>query len=103
MLESTDAHGPQAPAKPKEDVLNRVPGGKKTWILFGILVLVVVWIASGVLLREDDPADPTAEPDERRTTVAVRESQARPVERVLILHGDLQPEQLVIVRAETGG
>lgn len=82
--------------------MNKVPGGLKTWVIVGILVLVIVWIASGVFFREEE-AEQEVGPVERRTTVAVRQMDAQPVERLLVLHGDLQPEQVVMVRAETGG
>jgi membrane fusion protein, multidrug efflux system len=81
----------------------RVPGGIKTWIIIGMLLLIAIWIASGVLLREDEREDRAMDPEERLTTVAIRESQAQPIERVLVLQGDLQPEQVVLIRAETGG
>jgi membrane fusion protein, multidrug efflux system len=83
--------------------LMHVPGGKKAWMIIGVVALVAVWIASGALLRDGDRIDAPAETAERRTTVAVRQLEAQPVERVLVLHGDLQPEQVVVVRAETGG
>lgn len=83
------------------------PGGKRTrltiGVLVGVLVLVVAWIGSGVILREERADEPETEPVERRTTVAVRLSEAQPVERLLVLQGDLQPEQVVRVRAQTNG
>ncbi|WP_459939155.1 efflux RND transporter periplasmic adaptor subunit [Desulfonatronum parangueonense] len=85
-----------------DKMMNKVPGGLKTWVIVGILVLVIVWIASGVFFREEE-AEQEVGPVERRTTVAVRQMDAQPVERLLVLHGDLQPEQVVMVRAETGG
>ncbi|SDB53788.1 membrane fusion protein, multidrug efflux system [Desulfonatronum thiosulfatophilum] len=83
-------------------MMSKVLGGPKTWVIIGILALVIIWIASGVLLRDDETKE-EVRPAERRTIVAVRQMQAQPVERLLVLHGDLQPEQVVMVRAETGG
>jgi membrane fusion protein, multidrug efflux system len=80
-----------------------LPGGNKTWIIIGVLALVTVWIASGALFREEEVEQGPAERDEHRTVVAVRQSQAQPVERILVLQGDMQPDQVVLVRAETGG
>ncbi len=80
-----------------------VPGGKRTLLIMGLLVLVAAWIGSGVILREEIPHEPEPEPVERRMTVAVRISEAQPVERLLVMHGDLQPEQILRVRAQTGG
>ncbi|RFA27944.1 efflux transporter periplasmic adaptor subunit [Alkalilimnicola ehrlichii] len=81
----------------------RVPGGTRIWLIVGVLALVVIWIASGVLLRDGEPEAAAGPPEDQRTAVAVRVSQAEPVERLLVLQGDLRPEQVVLVRAETGG
>jgi membrane fusion protein, multidrug efflux system len=81
----------------------RVPGGRKTWIIAAVLTVVAVWIASGALFRDDPEPRTPAEREPALTLVAVRQSQAQPVERILVLQGDLQPEQVVVVRAETGG
>lgn len=81
----------------------RIPGGYKLLIILGVISVVVAWIASGVLFRTEGPEEPRVESDERKTLVAVRQSQAQSVERVLVLQGDLQPDQVVRVRAETNG
>jgi membrane fusion protein, multidrug efflux system len=81
----------------------RVPGKFRPWLIAGILLILAAWIASGVLTRDMPPEQRGTEPVERKITVAVRLSKAEPVDRLLVLHGDLQPEQVVIVRAETSG
>lgn len=81
----------------------RMWGYKRVWVILGVLVLLVAWIAIGSLYREDEEEPVEEVADDRRTAVAVRESDAQPIERVLVLHGDLRPEQVVLVRAETGG
>lgn len=77
------------------------PGNR--WLIIGaVLLLVVLWIASGALFREEQPEEEFGASSEH-ALVAVRYSEAQPVERLLVLQGDLQPEQVVEVRAETSG
>lgn len=66
-----------------------------------ILVLVVAWIASGVIGRE--PLEEAVEDEPRPMAVAVAEVRAEPVERLLVLQGRVEPDQRVHVRAETAG
>jgi membrane fusion protein, multidrug efflux system len=71
-------------------------------VLFAIIVVgVVAWIGSGMLERE--PPQPVDEEVRPPITVAARWSDAEPVERLLTLYGDVEPNQVVIVRAETSG
>lgn len=71
-------------------------------ILFLALVLgVALWIGSGVLTRE--PARPPVAEERPVPIVAVAWSEAEPVERLLRLYGDVEPDQVVVVRAETSG
>ncbi len=76
--------------------------GYGRWIAAGgIVLLAVAWIASGVLTRE-----PPAEPQPRAAqpmAVAVETRAAEPVERILVLQGQVEPDQRVRVRAETAG
>ncbi|MFU8816286.1 MAG: efflux RND transporter periplasmic adaptor subunit [Pseudomonadales bacterium] len=76
---------------------------RKLWLIAGILALVALWIASGVVLRDDAPDPRIRQAPDGHFAVAVRMSRAQPVERVLVLQGDLQPDQVVLVRAETPG
>jgi membrane fusion protein, multidrug efflux system len=66
-----------------------------------IIVLVVTWIASGVLSREEP--QPIVQRERAPTSVAAGWSQAEQIERILSLYGDLEPQQIVIVRARTSG
>ena len=66
-----------------------------------ILVLVVAWIASGVIGRE--PLEEPVAVEPRPMAVAVAEVRAEPVERLLVLQGRVEPDQRVDVRAETAG
>ncbi|WP_290648144.1 efflux RND transporter periplasmic adaptor subunit [Aquisalimonas sp.] len=70
-------------------------------LFVGIILVATVWIASGVATREA-PESPAAG-ERGPMTVAVRGSTAEPVERVLVLQGQVEPEQRVTVRAETAG
>ena len=78
------------------------PGRRRRLIIGAALLLVALWIASGALFRDDEPEVEFGTSSEY-ASVAVRVSRAEPVERVLVLQGDLQPEQVVEVRAETSG
>jgi membrane fusion protein, multidrug efflux system len=66
-----------------------------------IIALVVTWIASGVLSREEP--QPIVQRERAPTSVAVGWSEAEQIERILSLYGDLEPQQIVIVRARTSG
>jgi membrane fusion protein, multidrug efflux system len=66
-----------------------------------VALIVVVWIASGVLLRDPPEAPQRTDPGPMQVAVEVRE--ATPVERILVLQGRVEPDQRVIVRAETAG
>lgn len=88
-----------------EDGESGTSGGRRLhgrWLAAaGILLLAIVWIVSGVVMREDEPAP---EPREAQPmTVAVVWQEAVPVERILNLQGRVDPDQRVRVRAETAG
>lgn len=73
----------------------------RSLLFFAILAAVALWIGSGVLLRAVPPA---AVPVERRPiVVAASWSEAEPVERILSLYGEVVPNQVVRVRAQTAG
>ncbi len=63
--------------------------------------LAVLWILSGVLTRDQPTPEPRGEP--APMAVAVEERAAEPVERLLMLQGQVEPMQRVLVRAETAG
>lgn len=74
---------------------------RSSLIIAGVALLLSLWVLSGVLLRE--PPEEVRQPAPEPMTVAVTSSQAEAVERVLTLQGDLEADQLVVVRAETSG
>lgn len=66
-----------------------------------VVLLAVIWIASGVLIRE--PPAPTDVRDIEPVLVAVEQRRAQLVEQLLVLQGQVEPHQRVTVRAETAG
>ncbi|QKT04448.1 efflux RND transporter periplasmic adaptor subunit [Ectothiorhodospiraceae bacterium 2226] len=78
-----------------------VPRWRRLALMAALLVLLVIWLASGVLTRQ------APQPPEARaplaTLVAVETQEARPVQRRLTLQGDVEPDQVVRVRARTAG
>jgi membrane fusion protein, multidrug efflux system len=79
----------------------RLPANKRVLVFFAILLAIGAWIAVGMLTRE--PVAVVEPPERPRTAVAATWSEAQPVERLLTLYGDIEPDQAVIVRAETAG
>ncbi len=75
---------------------------RRLLIAAGLLLALVLWLASGHLTRP--PVQPT-EPEAPRPefTVAARISQAGPVTRSIVLQGETEPNRRVTVRAETSG
>ncbi len=67
------------------------------------VVLAALLLFAWVITGEREPADDG--PPERPTavTVGLTDSRAEPVERLLRLQGHVEPEQVVRVRAKTGG
>lgn len=74
---------------------------RSSLIIAGVALLLSLWVLSGVLFRA--PPEKVSQPAPEPMTVAVTSSRAQAVERVLTLQGDLEAEQLVVVRAETSG
>lgn len=70
-------------------------------IIVAVALLLALWVASGSLTRDalEIPAREAAAP----MRVAVVESAAQSVERLLTLQGEVEPDQVVTVRAETAG
>ncbi len=66
-----------------------------------LAALVLAWIVSGVLRRQPEAPPARAEPG--LMTVAVEYREAQPVERIIALQGLVEPDQFVVVRAETAG
>jgi membrane fusion protein, multidrug efflux system len=74
---------------------------KNSLTILAVVLLLALWVASGPLTR-DGPELPAREPPVPMR-VAVVESAAQPVERRLTLQGEVEPDQVVTVRAETAG
>lgn len=72
-----------------------------TLVFIAIVVLLTVWIGSGMLGRDDAPVAEREPPDP--PTVAVKTSEAEPVTRELVLYGDVEPNQVTVLRARTDG
>ena len=78
-----------------------VQRNRSVFIIAVVAVLLALWIASGVLLREAPQLPVRAEPSPM--TVAVKLSEAQTIERLLTLQGEVLPDQRVTIRAETAG
>ncbi|MFO7641605.1 MAG: efflux RND transporter periplasmic adaptor subunit [Candidatus Competibacteraceae bacterium] len=74
---------------------------KNSLIIVAVALLLALWVASGPLTRDalEIPAREAPAP----MRVAVVESAAQSVERLLTLQGEVEPDQVVTVRAETAG
>jgi membrane fusion protein, multidrug efflux system len=72
-----------------------------TLVFVAILLLLVAWIGSGTLGRDDGP--PAARGALPPPSVAASWSEAEPVTREITLYGDVHPNQVVILRARTDG
>ncbi|MDX2203367.1 MAG: efflux RND transporter periplasmic adaptor subunit [Hyphomicrobiaceae bacterium] len=74
------------------------------WIAGAIALAVVVWMASGIALR-DDPQRPSSERAAKpeATQVAIRSSRASAVTRLLLLQGEVRAARTSAVPAETSG
>ncbi|MFP4694898.1 efflux RND transporter periplasmic adaptor subunit [Thiohalospira sp.] len=74
---------------------------RRPLIIVMIITLAIAWIASGVLTRPE-PTDDQARESEKMT-VGVAERRAEPVEELLVLQGEVEPDSRMVVRAETAG
>lgn len=72
-----------------------------TVVFIAIILLAVVWVASGMLTKPEVTPDETAK--NILPSVAVKNSQAVTVARKLTLNGDIKPNQQISVRARTDG
>ena len=79
--------------------MRRPPASLFVFLL--IVAGVMAWIGSGMLER--DAAPPSAAGAPPPVMVAAQWSEAETVERLLTLYGDIEPNQIVRVRAETAG
>lgn len=71
------------------------------WVFVAIFVLVSGWIASGVLAPQAPKDDTQAPP--ALAQVSASWSEAQPISRKLFFYGDVQPVQVVTIRARAEG
>lgn len=73
---------------------------KTWWIAAGLAVLLLAWMASGLLTREEPapPQAPTAR-EQEAMLVEMRPQEARTVTRELVQQGDAHPARSVVLRA----
>ena len=71
-----------------------------TLVFCAIVLLLVIWIGGGMLGRKETPLAATVPPV---PVVAASWSEARPVDRSLVLYGEVQPVQTVTLRSRTDG
>lgn len=69
-------------------------------VFVAIILLVVFWIGSGIIGREDAPASAAERPT---PVVAASWSEARPVDRELTLYGEVEPTQVATLRSRIDG
>ncbi len=70
------------------------------WLLMVAVVgLLAAWIATG----EPPPPEPSVVERSDTVRVALETSRAEPIERLVTAQGEIEPEQVVTVRAKTGG
>lgn len=81
--------------------MNFIQRNRSVFIILVVALLLVLWIASGMLLRKPPELPPRVEAAPMR--VAVQHSQAELIERMLTLQGEVLPDQQVSIRAETAG
>lgn len=73
-----------------------------TTLVFAVIVLMVVlWIGSGIVGREVPVQAERAVPQMPRIAASV--SEAQEITRELVLYGDVEPVQVAIVRSRTDG
>lgn len=79
----------------------------KSWLMSaGIIVLVSLWLASGLLGKDDEQtsaAASLAQPAPKKDSVRVRTQQAEQVMRTIIVNGKTAPARTVHLAAETDG
>lgn len=64
-----------------------------------LAVLLFVWVISG----DPEPSDDGPPEGAVSVTVGLTDSRAEPIERLVVAHGHVEPEQIVQVRAQTAG
>ena len=85
------------------------PLTNRPWLLsLGIALVVVAWLASGLIASSDDPAEAGNDPaataaDEAHSSVRVRSQSAEQVRRYIVVNGNTAPARTVTLAAETDG
>ncbi|KPV40713.1 RND transporter [Thiohalorhabdus denitrificans] len=77
----------------------RIP--RRPLVIAAVLLVAAAWILSGLLTRPGPEPESREEP--QPMTVGVAERRAEPVEELLVLQGDVEPDRQMVVRAETSG
>lgn len=76
---------------------------KKSWLAAGTVVIVLsLWMASGLLRTDDDEASDKTKSDPMMT-VEVQPVELQSMARKLSLQGELEPVQYLLLKAETSG
>ncbi len=86
---------------PEPEIMSLLERHRSSLIIAAVALLLVFWVLSGALFRE--PPEEGRQQAPEPMTVAVRLSRAESVERRLNLHGEVEADQRVVVRAETSG
>lgn len=74
------------------------------WIAGGILLLVVVWMLTGIGSSNEASSETASDPDVTKSTdVRVRQQQAEPVESFVDVYGRTAPARMATLKAETDG
>lgn len=97
----TGAHGPRGEALTFQSDSS---SGRPRWIAAGIVLVVLLWMGSGVLLPSADTPGPlTPAEDTRRVTVAAQPSVGEPVTLYFVAEGQALPDRESVIRNESGG
>ncbi|MFP4295353.1 MAG: efflux RND transporter periplasmic adaptor subunit [Halothiobacillaceae bacterium] len=76
---------------------------RSTIAVLAVALLVAVWIVTGVTRKNADDEHAPPEPRSPAVSVGVQWSSAQAIDRIVTAHGELRPEQVVDLRAKTGG
>ena len=68
-----------------------------------MVVVLVLWMASGLLRSEDVKQEDASDSDNAIMRVEVREIELSDMSREIVLQGQLEPIQHLLIRAETSG
>ena len=69
----------------------------------GILTVLILWLLSGLVFRNDNNSDVDSSAGKPLLSVRVRMQRAQPVVREIIVHGRTAPARTIILKAETSG